>query len=80
MRPALALLERDLLPDAFIRFGIRGLLRRRLADETQGGAAAVERRKKLLVVKLRDSPIALHTGDANEQHYEVPTDFFRHAI
>jgi cyclopropane-fatty-acyl-phospholipid synthase len=26
---------------------------------------------------LRDSPIAVHTVDANEQHYEVPTSFFQ---
>ena len=25
---------------------------------------------------MRESPIAIHTRDANEQHYEVPTGFF----
>ena len=29
------------------------------------------------VEKLRDSPVAIETARANEQHYEVPTDFFR---
>ena len=29
------------------------------------------------VEKLRESPVALETVRANEQHYEVPTDFFR---
>ena len=29
------------------------------------------------VEKLRSSPIAVETEKTNEQHYEVPTDFFR---
>lgn len=84
MKLALALLERDLLPDAAIRFGIRRLVRRRLEEESRGGpaggAAGVEARKKSLVEELRRSPVALHTDDANEQHYEVPTEFFRHVL
>lgn len=80
MKISLALLERDLLPDAAVRFGIRRLLRQRLADETAGGPGAVVRRKQALVDELRQSPIALHVGDANEQHYEVPTEFFRHVL
>lgn len=76
----LALLERDLLPDAAIRFGIRRLLRQRLADATVGGLEGIERRKRALVEELRRSPIALHVRDANEQHYELPTEFFRHVL
>ncbi|MCU0411738.1 MAG: cyclopropane-fatty-acyl-phospholipid synthase family protein, partial [Bacteroidetes bacterium] len=30
-----------------------------------------------MIERLRKSPIAVHTTDANEQHYEVPTDFFK---
>ena len=33
--------------------------------------------KMRFVKKLRDSPVAVETARANEQHYEVPTDFFR---
>ena len=32
--------------------------------------------KMKFVEKLRDSPVAIETARANEQHYEVPTDFF----
>lgn len=71
------LLEKDLLPDALIRHGIRRLLERRLAEERAG---APEARHAELVERLRRSPIALHTDDANEQHYEVPTEFFRHVL
>lgn len=33
--------------------------------------------KMRFVEKLRESPVAVETARANEQHYEVPTDFFR---
>ena len=32
--------------------------------------------KMKFVEKLRDSPVAIETARANEQHYEVPTDSF----
>ena len=27
--------------------------------------------------ELQDSPLAIHTDDANAQHYELPADFFK---
>lgn len=68
------------MPDAVVRQGIRRLLRRRLQQEKAGGAAGIERRKHALVETLRSAPIAIHTTEANEQHYEVPADFFRHIL
>lgn len=32
--------------------------------------------KKRFIQRLRDSPVAIDTEKANEQHYEVPTEFF----
>ena len=32
--------------------------------------------KKLFIQRLRNSPVAIDTEKANEQHYEVPTEFF----
>jgi cyclopropane-fatty-acyl-phospholipid synthase len=32
--------------------------------------------KKLFIQRLRNSPVAIDTDKANEQHYEVPTEFF----
>ncbi|MEM1206581.1 MAG: cyclopropane-fatty-acyl-phospholipid synthase family protein [Acidobacteriota bacterium] len=74
------LLERDLVPDPMIRLGIRRLLASRLRDELAGGEDALRRRKAELVRQLRASPIAIHTADANEQHYEVPTEFYRFVL
>jgi len=74
------LLERDLLPDALIRFGIRRLVGRRLAEESAGSLAERQERLMALIQRLRESPIAVNTADANEQHYEVPTAFYQRVL
>ena len=74
------LLERDLLPDWLIRTGIRRLLGRRLAEESRGGPESRQRRLSELLARLQASPIAINTADANEQHYEVPTEFFTRVL
>jgi len=78
--PATRLLERGLLPDWLIRLGIRRLVRQRLAEEARGGPEQRQRRLQDLVAKLRASPIAVNTADANEQHYELPTEFFTRVL
>jgi cyclopropane-fatty-acyl-phospholipid synthase len=42
-----------------------------------GGPPAVLARKSALVAALRRGSIAVHVPEANAQHYEVPTDFYR---
>ena len=74
------LLERNLLPDFVIRFGIRKQLQQKLYLESREGSAAQEKYLSDLLQKLRSSPIAIHTGDANEQHYEVPTEFYQRVL
>jgi len=74
------LLERDLLPDWVIRTGIRQLLRQRLAEEERGGPESRQRHFMDLLARLRASPIAINTSDANQQHYEVPTEFFAEVL
>jgi cyclopropane-fatty-acyl-phospholipid synthase len=71
-----SLLERDLLPDALVRFGIRRLLRERLREEDEGEAEAQQARFMALLAELRRSPVAVATREANEQHYELPCGFF----
>jgi cyclopropane-fatty-acyl-phospholipid synthase len=68
------LCERGYVPDVLARFGMRRLIAQRLADESAGDPAA---RHAAFVRELRASPIAIHTQDANAQHYEVPAEFFR---
>ena len=71
-----SLLERDLLPDWLIRAGIRRLLAQRLRDEDKGDVEAQQRHLMQLVEELRRSPVAIATREANEQHYELPCEFF----
>ena len=78
-RPAsglLGLAERGCLPDSFLRQGIRRLCARRLREETAGGADQQAARFAERIEMLRSSPVAIHTGAANAQHYELPPAFF----
>ncbi len=70
--------ERGLIPDAVTRRGIRALLAERLALEAKRPDPASHRARFL--AQLRESPIALHTQQANEQHYELPAEFFRQVL
>ena len=77
---SMRLLERDLVPDRLIRQGIRRLLKERLDEEDQGDVEAQQKRLMAFVAHLKASPVAINTADANEQHYEVPTEFFTHVL
>ena len=77
MATFIELAERGILPDAMIRLGIRFLDRKRLREEARQnqGAGRVD-----FLQQMEKSPIALDTRAANEQHYEVPPDFFTHVL
>ena len=64
--------ESGRVPDALIRIGIRRLLHKRLAAE---GAISSAKRAAWLA-ELARGPIAVHTDQANDQHYEVTPAFF----
>ena len=72
-----ALLERDLLPDFLIRFGIRQRLSQTLCDKR--ASTCDDRQTSLMahINSLKQSPVAIETDAANEQHYEMPTRFFQ---
>lgn len=65
------------VPDPLLRFGIRRLLKQRLAKEDRGSPAANQKRAVELAKKFAAGPIAVHTEAANEQHYEVPAELYR---
>ncbi|MBX3376806.1 MAG: class I SAM-dependent methyltransferase [Phycisphaeraceae bacterium] len=71
------LLDRGLLPDYLLRAGIRRRLRRRLREEERGTVDERSERLRHLIATLADSPVAIHTKEANEQHYELPPEFFQ---
>ena len=61
------------VPDPLLRAGIRAACATRLRRERRRGPDA----KEAFVERLRASPIAEQVDRANEQHYEVPPEFFR---
>ncbi len=71
------LLEKNVLPDAVIRLGIRRMLAETLRKKTRPNIEAQRAALLAHVVELKQSPIAVQTRDANEQHYEVPTRFYQ---
>ena len=73
-------LEKDLIPDWMIRMGIRRLVAQRLREESAGGAVRQHERLMRFVEELRQSPIAVQTKAANEQHYEVEPEFYRQCL
>ncbi|GAA6139819.1 cyclopropane-fatty-acyl-phospholipid synthase family protein [Arenicella sp. 4NH20-0111] len=72
----ITLAEKGKLPDFLIRFGIRQLCLNRLKQEQASDPESQQRRFQALIEELRNSPIAVETETANEQHYEVPTEFY----
>lgn len=74
------LLELNLMPDSLIRFGIRRLLKQRLSEENKGSDEANQEALMQLIKKLKNSPIAVNTMEANEQHYEIPEEFYINSL
>ena len=73
------LLVRGWIPDWILRWKIRNGLKEML-EKMDREAMDYEARVRLeaeFVKELRESPIAIHQEEANEQHYEVPADFYR---
>ncbi|WWC98068.1 hypothetical protein V866_004958 [Kwoniella sp. B9012] len=75
---AYALLDKGYIPDSALRPVIRQLCRKRLREIDHGSFGANHSAKMAFVSDLHTRPIATHTSEANEQHYEVPTSF--HAL
>lgn len=78
------LLETHLVPDTIVRMGIRRLLKQKLNDEAQLVNKAFNgdytERTRVFADELRQMPIAICTEDANEQHYEVPAEFYEYVL
>lgn len=68
--------EKGLLPDGVVRAGIRRLLKERLQDIQATDLEASARRQTSFIEAMSRGPIADVPEKANEQHYELPTEFF----
>ena len=72
--------EHGLLPDRLIRFGIRQLDKKRLQEEDRGDMIFQRRALDSFISDMHQSPIAIQTDKANQQHYEVPPAFFEQVL
>ena len=77
---AVSWVEQGLVPDRVVRLGIRRLLKERLAEVHASDAEAAEEANQAFIDAMRRAPIALLPEKANEQHYEVPAEFFAAAL
>ena len=73
---ALTLAEHGLCPDAAARRGIRHLLKHRLREIRSGDARTATLQETHFIEQMRRAPIAVVPEKANDQHYEVPVEFF----
>lgn len=69
---AISVVERAPLPDSVLRMGVGYLVGRTRERLNTAPPAAGE----AFVREMTKFPIAIHTGEANAQHYEVPARFF----
>ncbi len=72
--------ERGLVPDYALRAGIRRLLEKRLQEISAADCGTAATIEADFIAAMHEAPIALVPELANEQHYELPADFFRHCL
>lgn len=70
---AIDIVERGLLPDGAVRWGVRQLCAQRLRESRRERANDT----RAFLERARRADVAPVPHKANEQHYEVPTEFFQ---
>ncbi len=73
----LEMAEKGLMPDFLIRKEIRKRLNNILREIPLENSENFKIRKKKFISDLEQSPAALKQSRPNDQHYEIPEDFFR---
>jgi len=68
--------EQGWIPDTLVRLAIRHLCRERLRQLQQGSNGEPESAYAAFLASLRSGPIAIVPEMANQQHYEMPPEFF----
>jgi len=79
-RLTLNLAELGLFPDVVLRWGIRQLVAQRLREIRSGDARTAALQQKRFIDEMRRAPIAVVPEKANDQHYEVPVEFFSRVL
>ncbi|HMO34804.1 MAG TPA: cyclopropane-fatty-acyl-phospholipid synthase family protein [Gemmatales bacterium] len=71
------LAENGTLPDSLVRLGIRRIIRSRSEALKQLDVETLQEDHSRFIAACDQSPLALAPKESNQQHYEVPTDFFK---
>lgn len=74
------LITKGILPDPIIRFGIKKLLKNRIDEISSKDVEKKDQDRLRLIHELQTGPIAIQTDLANDQHYQLPPDFFKLAL
>jgi cyclopropane-fatty-acyl-phospholipid synthase len=77
---ALRWIEKGRVPDPGVRLGIRRLLRQRVGEVRGHDIEAVADLTSAFARGLRAAPLAPLPEKANEQHYELPAEFFARVL
>jgi cyclopropane-fatty-acyl-phospholipid synthase len=76
LQMALELTEKGRVPDMLVREGIRRLSGRGTRKLFENDCEGEQQARQAFIEECRQSPIAPVPEKANEQHYEVPAEFF----
>jgi len=77
---AIELVERGWIPDGLTRNAIRRLCTKRLNSLDVGNAQDQVDQQQAFFTSAKQGPIALVPEKANEQHYEVPAEFYEKVL
>ena len=80
MEAVIEAMERGLVPDSLVRRGIRKLCEDRLGSFRRLSPESASEQAQRYINSLREGPVAIHTDDANRQHYELPPPFFERVL
>tara|TARA_B100001123_G_C15342742_1_gene1035683 strand:+ start:1491 stop:2576 length:1086 start_codon:yes stop_codon:yes gene_type:complete len=80
MSIGIALAEHGLVPDWILRIAIRSLLRKRLNTVGTSSPSDIKERTDQHILAMKNGPLLLASEEAKTQHYEVPTNFFKHVL
>ena len=74
------LAEKKLIPDFIIRQGIRNLLKKRIQSLVSNNSEKNIQNKIQFIEEMNLSSIAVLPELANEQHYEIPEEFYKYSL
>lgn len=80
LRKSIEMMEKGMIPDALVRFGIRKLCKDRLDEYRSMSTESFNQYVETYIRGLEECPVAIHETEANEQHYELPYSFFSNVL